>query len=236
MINDAYKLVKKFQEMARQPIETFPQYLSKERCNIRCKWMREEIKEFEESGTIYEQADAIIDLLYYAIGTLVEMGVEPDQLFLLVHEYNMKKLSDRCYNKDGKVMKPEEWRHPDKEIKEIIDHMMLEQEDIMENIKIEYIEENELVSDIMKQAMKCVGKENNILNLKTSKIDQSKDMGIIISFVISIAADVFIEAVKYVIKRVKNRDNYDDNVKIKINGKIYTLHELEEDEEVIENK
>ena len=133
-------------------------------------------------------------------------------------------------------MKPEEWRHPDKEIKEIIDHMMLEQEDIMENIKIENIEENELVSDIMKQAMKCVGKENNILNLKTSKIDQSKDMGIIISFVISIAADVFIEAVKYVIKRVKNRDNYDDNVKIKINGKIYTLHELEEDEEVIENK
>lgn len=236
MINDAYELVKKFQEMAEQPIGTFPKYLSKERCNIRCKWMREEIEEFEESSTVYEQADAIIDLLYYAIGALVEMGIKPDQLFLLVHEYNMKKLSGKCYNKDGKVMKPDEWRHPDKEIKKIIDHMMLDQEVFMQKIKIENIEKNELVSDIMKQAVECVGNKNNITDLKTITIDQSKDMGIIESFVISVAAGTFIEAVKYVIKRIKNRDNYDDNAKIKINGKTYSLHEIEEDKEAIEDK
>lgn len=126
MINEAYELIKKFQEVAEQPVGVSPQYLSKQRCEIRCKWMREEIEEFEESNTIYEQADAIIDLLYYAIGALVEMGVKPDQLFLLVHDFNMKKLLGKYYNDDGKVMKPNGWHHPDKEIKKIIDDMIQE--------------------------------------------------------------------------------------------------------------
>ena len=87
-------------------------------------WMREEIEEFENSDTVYEQADAIIDLLYYAIGSLVEMGVKPDELFMLVHEYNVKKLIGKWCDGDGKVMKPIGWQHPDKEIREIIDAMM----------------------------------------------------------------------------------------------------------------
>ena len=231
MINDAYELVKKFQELAGQPIGIIPQYLSKQRCDIRSRWMREEIEEFEESSTVYEQADAIIDLLYYAVGALVEMGVKPDQLFLLVHEYNMKKLSCICYNDDGKVMKPSEWRHPDKEIKRIIDNMMLEQEAIMQTVKIENIEKSELISDIMRQAVECVNGENNITDLKEITMSNSKDMGIIESFLISVSAAVFIEAVKYVIKRVKNRDNYNDNMQMKINDKVYSLHELEENDE-----
>ncbi|RKI81093.1 HAD family hydrolase [bacterium 1xD42-87] len=124
MLNEAYELVKDFQEMAEQPIGEFPQSLSRSRCNIRCKWMREEIEEFENSDTVYEQADAIIDLLYYAIGSLVEMGVKPDELFMLVHEYNVKKLIGKWCDGDGKVMKPIGWQHPDKEIREIIDAMM----------------------------------------------------------------------------------------------------------------
>lgn len=123
MLNEAYELVKSFQEMAEQPIGEFPQSLSKQRCNIRCKWMREEIEEFENSNTVYEQADAIMDLLYYTLGSLVEMGVKPDELFMLVHEYNLKKIIGKQRDRDGKIMKPCGWRHPDKEIKEIIDAM-----------------------------------------------------------------------------------------------------------------
>lgn len=37
MLNEAYELVKDFQEMAEQPIGEFPQSLSRSRCNIRCK-------------------------------------------------------------------------------------------------------------------------------------------------------------------------------------------------------
>lgn len=126
MINEAYELVKIFQKMAEQPIGKFPQFLSRRRCDIRCKWMREEIGEFENSNTVYEQADAIVDLLYYALGALVEMGVKPDELFMLVHKYNIKKIIGKRCDDDGKIMKPSGWNHPDKEIKEIVDAMMQE--------------------------------------------------------------------------------------------------------------
>lgn len=126
MINEAYELVRSFQEMAEQPIGEFPQSLNRQRCNIRSKWMREEIEEFENSNTVYEQADAIVDLLYYALGALVEMGVKPDELFMLVHEYNVKKISGKRCDDDGKVMKPCGWQHPDRKIKEIIDTMVQE--------------------------------------------------------------------------------------------------------------
>ncbi len=231
MINDAYELVKKFQKMAEQPIGEYPQFLNRQRCNVRCKWMREEIAEFENSNTVYEQADAIMDLLYYALGTLVEMGVKPDELFLLIHEYNVKKIIGKRCDDDGKIMKPCGWHHPDKEIKDIIDDMMQEREDSMQKIKVENLEQNELVSDIMEQAARCVSGEGNVTELETVQIENTKEIGIVVSFLISVAAGVFIEAMKYVIKRFKTRENYNENCKIKIGDKEYTLHEIENFEE-----
>lgn len=231
MINDAYELVKSFQKMAEQPIGELPQFLSRQRCDIRCKWMREEIEEFENSNTVYEQADAIMDLLYYALGALVEMGVKPDKLFMLVHEYNVKKIIGKRRDDDGKIMKPCGWQHPDKEIKEIIDAMMQEQEVFMQKIKVENLEQAELVSDIMEQAARCVSGDGNITELETVQIENTKDMGIIASFLVSVAAGVFIDAMKYVIKRIKTRGDYNENCKIKIGDKVYTLHEIENFEE-----
>lgn len=227
MINGAYELVKSFQKMAGQPIREFPQFLSRQRCNIRCKWMREEIEEFENGNTVYEQADAIMDLLYYAIGALVEMGVKPDELFLLIHEYNVKKIIGKRCDDDGKIMKPCGWQHPDKEIKEIIDAMMQEQEDFMQKIKVENLEQNELVSDIMEQAASCVSEEGSITERETVQTEGTKDVGIIVSFMVSVAAGEFVNALKYVIKRIKTRENYNEDCKIKIGDKIYTLHEIE---------
>lgn len=123
MINEAYNLVKIFQSQAKQPVSNKPTLLPQDRVSIRYKWMKEELGEFLEAQNIYEQADAIIDLLYYALGTLVELGVEPDELFIMLHEWNLKKLDKLCYDENGKVVKPEGWKHPDKEIKEIIDRM-----------------------------------------------------------------------------------------------------------------
>lgn len=108
---------------AKQPVSEFPLFLKQERAHIRCKWMRAEIEEFEQSKTVYEQADAIVDLFYYALGTLVEMGVRPDDLFYLIHQYNMKKLSEATFDTDGKILKPHNWHHPDQEIQLIIDSM-----------------------------------------------------------------------------------------------------------------
>ena len=128
-------------------------------------------------------------------------------------------------------MKPCGWQHPDKEIEEIINAMMQKQEVSMQKIKVENLEQNELVSDIMEQAAKCVSGEGNITELETVQIENTKDVGIIASFLISVAAGAFIEAVKYVIKRIKTRGNYNENCKIKIGDKVYTLHEIENFEE-----
>ena len=55
----------------------------------RGKWMNEEVAEFLVAQDIYEQADAMIDLIYFALGTLVEMGLEADELFDIVQKANM---------------------------------------------------------------------------------------------------------------------------------------------------
>lgn len=124
MLNEAYDLVKEFQLQAGQIVNNTPTCLSGERVIVRYQWMLDEIKEFLEANDIYQQADAIMDLLYYVLGTLVEMGLKPDELFILLHEWNLKKINGTvCYDENGKILKPKGWRHPDREIKEIIDHM-----------------------------------------------------------------------------------------------------------------
>lgn len=64
---------------------------------------------FITAPDVYSQADAMIDLLYYLLGTCVEMGVKPDPLFQIVHESNMKKLasgSSVIKDSEGKAQKP----------------------------------------------------------------------------------------------------------------------------------
>lgn len=124
MSNKWWYMVKDFQEKFGHPHRDTPKLLDKDRVDKRYKWMLEEINEFKEAADIYEQADAMIDLMYFALGTLVEMGVKPDKLFEIVHSANMDKLwSDGKphYNEDGKTIKPEGWKDPYPRIKEEID-------------------------------------------------------------------------------------------------------------------
>lgn len=123
MINEAYNMVAQFQEMARQPVSSSPKQLDKERVSIRAKWMKEEIEEFLEADNIDSQADALTDLLYYLLGTYVEMGVRPDDLFYIVHNANMQKLQTRqgiIKDENGKVQKPISWKHPDINIRDLL--------------------------------------------------------------------------------------------------------------------
>ena len=122
-----FEKVKEFQEVFGLPVSGKPVMLTPDRINVRAGWLREEIDEFEEAGNIYEQADAMIDLMYFALGALVEMGVKPENLFDIVHEANMSKLwSDGKVHRresDGKVIKPPEWEDPEPKIRAAIDSM-----------------------------------------------------------------------------------------------------------------
>ena len=89
----------------------------------------EEKNEFLASDEIVEQADAMIDVIYFALGTLVEMGIKPDNLFQIVQDANMSKLwpdGKPHYNQDGKTIKPSTWEDPHNKLKAEIDRQYKE--------------------------------------------------------------------------------------------------------------
>jgi predicted HAD superfamily Cof-like phosphohydrolase len=71
------------------PVSTYPEPISAIRVGSRSKWLLEEVEEFRSASSLNEQADAMIDIIYLALGGLVEMGVRPQALFQIVHESNM---------------------------------------------------------------------------------------------------------------------------------------------------
>ena len=127
MINEEFEQVKEFHEKFGSPVSETPVLMTEERAKFRAGFMLEEVQEFIDSENIYDQADAMIDLIYFALGTLVEMGVKPKAIFDIVQNANMSKLWDdgkpRYREGDNKVMKPPSWEDPFPKIKAAIDEM-----------------------------------------------------------------------------------------------------------------
>ncbi|MGI6316312.1 MAG: HAD family hydrolase [Christensenellales bacterium] len=126
-LNDAYNEVKAFHAAFNAPHPDKPVMLTPERAAARADWMREEINEFLDAKTLTDQADAMIDLLYFALGTLVEMSVPPQKLFDIVQKANMTKLwpdGKPHYREDGKVIKPAGWEPPEPQLEAVIQQML----------------------------------------------------------------------------------------------------------------
>ena len=125
-LNDAWKKVKTFHENFNAPVGDEPHMLPRERSLARAAWMREEVDEFLEARDIYDQADAMIDLIYFALGTMVEMGIPPEELFDAVQHANMQKLwpdGKPRFREDGKIITPEGWEPPQKDLRQLIDSL-----------------------------------------------------------------------------------------------------------------
>jgi predicted HAD superfamily Cof-like phosphohydrolase len=86
----------------------------------RIQMMIEELREYAEavmSGDLAAQADSLVDLEYFLLGTAVMQGFPHDVIFDVVHEANMQKVlveskdeSKRLNKLD--VKKPEGWTPP----------------------------------------------------------------------------------------------------------------------------
>ena len=114
-MNAEWEKVKQFHLKFGHPVADTPKQMAQERAVKRYHWMLEEINEFIEADEIVEQADAMIDVIYFALGTLVEMGIRPDTLFDIVQDANMAKLwpdGKPHYNAEGKTIKPDTWEDP----------------------------------------------------------------------------------------------------------------------------
>ena len=76
--------------------------------------MEEELREYIEADSKEEKLDALVDLVYLAIGTALLHGFDFNGAWKAVHEANMQKI--RGYNPDQHklgVVKPGGWTPPD---------------------------------------------------------------------------------------------------------------------------
>jgi len=114
-LNSIFEDVKLFHKTFNHSVSDKPKELSRDRANKRLHWMNSELTEFDGAKDVVDQADAMIDLIYFAVGTLVEIGVKPQNLWDIVQNANMAKLwpdGKPHYYEDGKVKKPEGWKDP----------------------------------------------------------------------------------------------------------------------------
>jgi predicted HAD superfamily Cof-like phosphohydrolase len=103
-------------------IETSPVAdLPEEVIAIRIKLLQEELDEYKRAARnhdLVEIADALTDLLYVLLGTVVSHGLQDyaEALFCEVHRGNMSKLDENgqpIHRDDGKVLKSQQFRAPD---------------------------------------------------------------------------------------------------------------------------
>jgi phosphoribosyl-ATP pyrophosphohydrolase len=102
------------------PIPETPTVLSKIRLESSVQALNEELKEFHDAtvdGDVLEAADGLIDLIYFALGRLTEMGVPAQAVFDEVHRANMSKTRGTKSTREGwgghDAVKPEGWKGPD---------------------------------------------------------------------------------------------------------------------------
>lgn len=93
-----------------------PVHLTRRKLRERIEFLEEELEEFRravEAQDLAEQADALVDFVYVAMGTADMLGLPWDELWADVHRANMAK--ERGVGKRGHLVdmiKPEGWIPP----------------------------------------------------------------------------------------------------------------------------
>jgi len=126
-IGALYVDVHEFHRVFDHPARFTPGLQPADRVSARADWIDEEVGELRDAKNIYDQADAYIDIIYFAVGGLVEIGVDPSELWRIVHGANMAKVQPDGTVKrreDGKIIKPAGWRAPDEAIAEEVNRQI----------------------------------------------------------------------------------------------------------------
>jgi predicted HAD superfamily Cof-like phosphohydrolase len=75
------------------------------------------VKPTDTTKLIAEQADAMVDAMYYMYDVGARTGINLDSIFDVVHKANMDKRDPATgkfiKREDGKILKPEGWKEPD---------------------------------------------------------------------------------------------------------------------------
>ena len=97
--------VLEFHKVFEHPIGDVAKALSIKRGLQRHSYMKEELQEFHnavEAEDVVEQVDACLDIIYFALGTLVELGVA-DKYEILFAEVQRSNMSKVCLSEDSAI-------------------------------------------------------------------------------------------------------------------------------------
>lgn len=114
---DIFAMVKEFQEKFYGPYTEGPRQLPYDLGELKFIHMREELVEWQKGraeGDLEQQLDALIDLVYVALGTAYQQGNDFNEGFRRVHAANMMKVralkaEESKRNSTWDVVKPEGW-------------------------------------------------------------------------------------------------------------------------------
>jgi predicted HAD superfamily Cof-like phosphohydrolase len=137
-ISGALNDVRIFHETFEHPVPDEPTSISQDRADTRGGWVIDEGFELiDDTATVLQeiaagtsddadliavQVDASMDQIYFGLGTVVELGLDLEPLWKIVHNANMAKrhMIDGkltvVKNEAGKTVKPEGWEDPHEKI------------------------------------------------------------------------------------------------------------------------
>lgn len=116
-----FKSIEEFHQRFQLNGPEKPSALSPEQIEFRTQFLYEELHEYQDATVINDlegQLDALVDLVYVALGTAYLHGFDFNEAFRRVHAANMGKVraerqEDSKRGSTFDVVKPEGWTPPD---------------------------------------------------------------------------------------------------------------------------
>tara|TARA_Y100000296_G_scaffold52994_1_gene60686 strand:+ start:47 stop:565 length:519 start_codon:yes stop_codon:yes gene_type:complete len=110
--------IEDFHEKFDLEYRDYPRPLDPDEKNFRAVCLREEVNEYVSAENLEDELDALVDLVYFALGTCYRHGFDFSAAWERVHAANMAKeraetKSDSKRDFDLDVVKPAGWVAPD---------------------------------------------------------------------------------------------------------------------------
>jgi len=126
-----FEMVGEFRKAMGLPIGDRPKFLPPAETSYFARFILEELSEYlraTEEGHLVDAADALVDLVYVAMGCAHAMGLPFDRLFDIVHQANMRKEPANQYIRSLRgsqydVVKPIGWVGPECEMQSLISEL-----------------------------------------------------------------------------------------------------------------
>lgn len=101
---------------------------------VRITMMQEELNEYHEATTRTDEADALVDLLIFTVGTMILSGYPLNEIFFAVMDCNEAKvLGDKGRGTKRDLIKPEGWTGPEAKIHAILENTPMPDDNVIKD-------------------------------------------------------------------------------------------------------